>query len=112
MKTVPVELRNFKDLEELERWLRDRNNTTTVRFQQTDSIMDCDDYALEMQRKALEDGYIVSFEIIGASEYNQLFSYTLPPGQSLHAINLAIIGNSVYYIEPQTDEIILAAYMD
>lgn len=112
VRTAPVKLRNFEDLEELERWLRGRNNNTTVRFQQADMVLDCDDYALEMQRKALEDGYIMSFEIIGRSEYNELFKNTLPPGQSLHAINLAIIDNSVYYIEPQTDEIILAAYMD
>jgi hypothetical protein len=112
VKSVPVELRNFINLEELEKWLHDREDTNIVRFQQTDKVLDCDDFAFELQRKALEDGYITSFEIIGRSEYNELFKTTMPPEQSLHAINLAIIGNNVYYIEPQTDEIVLAAYMD
>lgn len=112
VKKVPVELRNFSDLEELEQWLEDKNNVTTVHFQSPDTIVDCDDYALELQYKALADGYIMSFEVIGEGEYNTLFKTPLPPSQCLHAINLAIIGNSVYYIEPQTDEVVLAAHLD
>ena len=112
VKRVPVELHNFSNLEELKQWLEGRKNVTTVRLQSPDTIVDCDDYAYELQQKALLDGYIVSFEIIGESEYNELFTTPLPPSQSLHAINLAIIGNSAYYIEPQTDEVVFAAYLD
>jgi len=112
VKRIPLELRNFSDLGELKQWLEDRKNVTTVRFQSPDTIVDCDDYALELQNKALADGYIVSFEIIGESEYNELFITPLPPSQSLHAINLTIIGNNAYYIEPQTDEIVFAAQLD
>lgn len=112
VKRVPAELRNFSDLEELKRWLEDRKNPTTVRFQSLDTIVDCDDYALELQHKALADGYIMSFEVIGESEYNALFKTPLPPTQSLHAINLVIIDNGAYYIEPQTDEIVFAAHLD
>jgi len=112
VKRVPVELGNFGDLEELTQWLEDRQNVTTFRFQSPDTIIDCDDYALELQHQALTDGYIMSFEIIEESEYNALFQTPLPPDQSLHAINLAIIGNDAYYIEPQTDEVILAAQLD
>ncbi len=112
VERVPVELRNFTDLEELSQWLKDKMNVTTVWFQSPETTIDCDDYALELQNKALADGYIVSFQIIGRSEYDSLFSTPLPPSQSLHAINLAIIGNSAYYIEPQTDEVVLAAQLD
>jgi len=109
---VPVELRNFNDLEELKQWLKDRKNVTTVRFQSPNTIVDCDDYALEMQHKALADGYLISLEIIDTSEYNGLFKNSELPLNSLHAINLAIIGNNAYYIEPQTDEVVFAAYLD
>ncbi len=112
IKKVPIELRNFSDLEELKKWLEDRKNITTIRFQSPDAIVDCDDYALELQHKALADGYIMSFEIIGESEYNVLFKTGLPPTQSLHAINLAIIDNGAYYIEPQTDEVVFVAQLD
>ena len=112
VKRVPVKLGNFRDLRELEQWLEDKRNVTTIRFQSPNVTVDCDDYALEMQQKALADGYIMSFEVIGRSEYNTLFKTELPPSQSLHAINLVIIGNDAYYIEPQTDEVLFAAYLD
>lgn len=112
IRHVPVELRNFTSLEELTQWLQDEYDLTTIRFQQGDTVIDCDDYAIEMQQKALTDGYIISFEIISIGEYNELFSTPLPEGQSLHAINLSIVGNSVYYIEPQTGEVVHAAYLD
>ena len=112
IKRVPVELRNFSDLEELKQWLKDRGNVTTVRFQSPGVTIDCDDYALDMQHKALADGYIMSFEVIGGSEYNALFNTSLPTSQTLHAINLAIINNSVYYVEPQTGEVAFAVHLD
>ncbi len=113
VKSVPITLRNFSNLEELKQWLGAVDtNTATIYFQSPDITVDCDDYASEMQRKALADGRIMSFEIISRSEYNTLFQGELPLGQSLHAINLAIIGNSAYYIEPQTGEIVFAAYLD
>ena len=110
---TPAELRNFNDLEELEQWLvAVDTNTTTVYFQLPDAPVDCDDYAQSLQSKALTNGYILSFEIISRSEYNVVFKSQLPSGQSLHAINLAIIGNSAYYIEPQTGEVAFAAHLD
>ncbi len=111
-KISPV-LRNYNDLNELDNWLEQVNlNTSTVYFQSTDFEVDCDDYALNLQRSALSDGYILSFEIIDREEYNKLFETKLPPGQNLHAINLAIINNRAYYIEPQTSEVVFAVYLD
>lgn len=113
VQRILTELRNFNDLEELKQWLVAMDtDRTTVYLQLPGAAVDCDDYALDLQHKALADGYIVSFEIIGRSEYNALFEIELPPSQSLHAINLAIIGNDAYYIEPQTDEIVFAARLD
>jgi len=110
---VPVELHNFSDIEELEQWLvAVDTNTTTVYFQLPDAPVDCDDYALALQSKALTNGYILSFEIISRSEYKAVFKSQLPSGQSLHAINLAMIGNSAYYIEPQTGEVAFAVHLD
>jgi len=54
----------------------------------------------------------MSFQVIGESEYNAFFKNPLPPSRSLHAVNLAIIDNSVYYIEPQTNEVAFVAYLD
>ena len=81
MKRVPEELGNFSDLEEPEQWLEDRKNVTTVRFQPSSVTIDCDDYALEMQQKALADGYIVSFEVIGESEYLAMIHTISSPKQ-------------------------------
>jgi len=99
---VSKELHYFESLDELEQWLSGVSIFAS----------DCDDFAIELQRKALKDGYIVSFEIIFPKEYNSLFKQKRLPSGIVHAINLTIIGNEVYYIEPQTHEIAFAAYLD
>ena len=112
VERVPVELKNFTSLEELEQWLARKMNVTTVYFQSLNTIVDCDDYALALQRKSLEDGYMMSFQIIEPDRYNDLFRINKMPPNTFHAINLVLIGNSAYYIEPQTGEIVFAAYLD
>ena len=108
---TPVELRNFDSLDELEQWLNNAN-IAVLRFQTTDTKMDCDDYALDLQQKAMSDGYIMSFEVIHPDEYNKLFETGKLPPNSLHAINSVVIGNNVYYIEPQTRETVFVAPLD
>ncbi|MDO8568238.1 MAG: hypothetical protein Q7R57_05930 [Dehalococcoidales bacterium] len=54
----------------------------------------------------------MSFQIIEPDKYNSLFEGAKIPLNTLHAINLAVIGNNVYYIEPQTGEVVLAAQLD
>jgi hypothetical protein len=113
VQTIPATPSHFSSLEELRQWLvAVDTKTTTIYFQYPEAMVDCDDYALDLQRQALADGYIISFEIIGRSEYNALFSTELSPTSSLHAINLAVIGNEAYYLEPQTGEIVLAIRLD
>jgi len=105
-------VRTLVEYVDLTQWLNDAMKVTTVRFQSPDDEIDCDDYALAMQNRALSDGYIVSFEVTGRSEYNMLFNTQLPQSQSLHAINSVIIGNNVYFIEPQTGEVTFAVHLD
>lgn len=112
VRRVPVELDNFNNLEELKRWMEGRKNVTTVRFQSADTPVDCDDYALELQQQALADGYVMSFQIIEPDKYNTLFEHSKLPINTLHAINLVLIGNTAHYIEPQTGEIVFAAHLD
>ena len=92
--------------------LEERNQTTKVHFQQYDTVVNCDDFAIELQTETLADGFLISFEITRGGEYNDLFCIPLPDEQLLHAINLSIIGNDVYYIKPQTGEIVHAAFLD
>ena len=113
VKRVPIELRSFSNLEELKQWLVEVGmNTTTIYFQSLNDTVDCDDYAIALQQKALADGYLISLEVTETSEYNRLFKNSELPPHSLHAINLAIIGDDAYYIEPQTGEIVFAVHLD
>ncbi len=101
VETVVIQpVRHFESLNELESWL---SGVIIV------SWGDCDDYALIMQELALSQGYIISFEVIYPDEYNPLFETQL---DKPHAMNLAVIGNEIYYIEPQTMEIVLRGYLD
>ena len=113
VERVPVGLHNYNSLEELKQWLVEvSTNTTTIYFEQPGATVDCDDFALALQRKALADGYMMSFQVIEPSKYNDLFKGSQIPPNTLHAINLAIIDNNAYYIEPQTYEVVFAAYLD
>lgn len=108
----PVYARNFNDLAELQRWLDEQKNVVTLYFQYPGDKVDCDDYASALQRAGLEDGYLVSFQIIDADKYNSLFKNSLIPVGSIHALNLAIAGNGAYLIEPQTGEVVFTAHID
>ena len=100
---TPIELRDFESLAELREWLGEGR---FILFGDTD----CDDYALYLQKTGLGDGYLINFEAILPDEYNGLFEKM--EISQLHAINLVIIDNAVYYIEPQTREIVLRGYLD
>ncbi|MFC2041100.1 PleD family two-component system response regulator [Chloroflexota bacterium] len=102
----PIKQSEFASLEELKKWLAEKSVTKSIFFfvtpdgtQASSNKYDCDDYALDLQRRALEDGYLMSASIIEKQ------------GQ-LHMINLATIGNEVYYIEPQTNEVWFYTYRD
>lgn len=87
----------FESLAELEAWLAQDETDTTLYIYGSGCILeyDCDDYAVALSRNALADGYSVSLQIEGN-----------------HMLNSTIIGNNVYFIEPQTDEVWLWGYRD
>ncbi len=98
-----AELREFASLEELEEWLAN-DNTDALRLifgdkegMRKDTNFDCDDYALGLQKAAEKDGFRLSVQIDTRKQ---------------HALNSAFIGNNVYFIEPQTDEVWFEAYRD
>ena len=115
---TPKPLRHFQNLDELEGWLGNigvldiRFDVVNEETGQRIKKFDCEDYAIRLQEKALRDGYIISFEVIRSAEYNALFKQKRVPNGAIHAINSVILGNEVYYIEPQTHEIVLVAYLD
>jgi hypothetical protein len=114
----PLTLRYFQDLGELERWLGEfelpdiASEVTSETTGQDVTNWDCDDYARKLQKDALQSGYMLSFEVIHADEYNALFKEGQIPDGTIHAINSVIIGNKVYYIEPKTGEIVFVANLD
>jgi len=102
----PIELREFTSLEELKTWLAEDDTDEYVYLwagedgvlRQSDKY-DCDDYALQLQRRAAKSGFLMSATIIEKQ------------GKP-HMINLANIGNDIYYIEPQTDQVWFHSHKD
>jgi len=90
---TPKELRNFSSVEELELFLaEDKTNEQEY----INSDFDCDDFALMLQRNALEKGYIMNCQTLFTT----------------HVLNMVIIDNEIYYVEPMTDEIIFLTHVD
>ena len=105
-KKVPQKFREFEDLAELTEWL-EKNSLPIVLIAAKDgridlinprstSQYDCDDYAEALQRKALEQGFLMSQQLIikGQIYGVKVSEYTEP-----HMGNLTVIGNDIYYIE-------------
>ena len=96
VKEVPRQLNYFASLEELQDWLKkDETDTPIASYPNSD----CDDYAYELQQRALKDGFIISTELDWKkSEY--------------HMLNSALIGKDIYFIEPQDDTVWLHTSRD
>ncbi len=111
---VPRKLRTFQDTRELERWL-EKNGVDHRLYlvEKTElSSYDCDDFARNLAKQAIEDGYYMWVQILHhpyrRHDNNQLLTR---PGEA-HAICSVFIGNDCYYVEPQTDEYWLAIVVD
>jgi hypothetical protein len=89
--------REFKSLDELKAWLAqdDTESTLYIFGAGCISTYDCDDFAVALERNALLDGYAVSIQI-----------------ENDHVLNSTIIGNEIYFIEPQSDEVWFWGYRD
>jgi hypothetical protein len=87
----------FGSVDELRVWLAldDTDSTLYIFGSGCIAEYDCDDYAIALVRNALADGYAVFLQIEGE-----------------HMLNSTIIGNEIYFIEPQTDEVWLWGYRD
>ena len=81
--------RYFSSTEELEVWLA---NDDTNQMEYSSDEFNCIDFALTLQQRALDSGYILSTEVLPVAA---------------HWVNIAVIGDGIYLIEPQDDRIIL-----
>lgn len=94
--SVVSNLREFHSEQELKDWLAvDRTDLNKY----VPNQFDCEDFARMLQGNALSSGYIVSIALTQQDS-------------QLHAINVALIGNKLYWIEPQTDQFSFWGYTD
>ena len=105
-KKLPQKFIEFKDLAELTEWLE--KNSLPIQItagedgridlvnSKSTSQYDCDDYAEALQIKALEQGFLMSQQLVlnGRVYGRRVSEYTKP-----HMGNLTMIGNNIYYIE-------------
>jgi len=114
---VPVEVekvvykhrdyRNFESLSEFTEWADGKIAVYIV----TGKEIDCDDYAMRLQRLAADDGYLISCQIVyNGKVYNQIVS----DSKTLHMGNLIVVSNNIYYVEPQPIDyrIVRLCYLD
>ena len=82
--------KEFESLDALKAWLAQDDTDHAIYIFGSGCLKnyDCDDYAVALVYNALQDGYSVSTEIVDD-----------------HMMNSTIIGNEIYLIEPQTDEV-------
>lgn len=96
-KEVPLELREFASEEELAEWLV-ADKTNEIPYMK--DIFECENFARSLMKHALNDGNYMSFQVLKNYTRPETNEFTEGP----HAINSTIIGNYVYFIDPQTDE--------
>jgi len=101
-----IELGEFTSVAELRAWLdEDDTDEHVYLVAGEDGVLrpsdkyDCDDYALQLQSRAAKSGFVMSVTIIEKQD-------------KPHMINLASIGNDIYYIEPQTDQVWFHSHKD
>ena len=94
---IPQPMRHFTTKAELKQWLR--NDDTDKMVYEAFGKVDCDEFAYALQARAYSSGYLISVE------------WTYVNGQ-LHVQNAALIGNEVYLIEPQNDNVTYFNYLD
>ena len=87
---------HFPNYHTLLNWLyEDRTDRETY----VENTFDCEDFAMRLQKEALEDGWIVSIQL---------------DTEKHHALNNAFVPNEnkIYFIEPQNDGLWLVGVMD
>ena len=113
IKEVPVKLRHFESVQELKDWFQqvDKRVTMASSGGVTELRGGCEDVAIDLQDKAMGDGYKMSIEVLGRDEYHKWYGEWLEKDR-LHAINSVIIGNEFWFIDFLADKVWLGAYLD
>ena len=88
-EVYPTEFRSFESQEQLGRWQAKHYLELQELGKQNKWV--CVDYALEMQKKAWLEGYLMSTETI-----------IYDGGKTGHMINSTIIGDDIIFLEPQS----------
>lgn len=105
-KKSSPKFREFEDLTELKGWLEEntlpivliagKDGKVDFRNSKSTSQYDCDDYAEDLQRKALEQGFLMSQHLLLKGK---IFGVKVTKITEPHMGNLTVIGNDIYYIE-------------
>ncbi len=96
-KEVPAELKQLESEDKLIEWLH-IDGTDELPYMK--DLFECENFARTLIRHAHKDGHHMSFQVVK--------NYTRPDTREFiegpHALNSTIIGNYIYFIDPQTDE--------
>ena len=95
--SIHTNLREFESPGALMSWAKEHLTNLWI---VGDQVADCDDYALRLQLEAYKDGYLLSVQVIkdGMLNGKNVSNYF-----ESHMGNLAVIGNEIYFIEPQPE---------
>jgi hypothetical protein len=117
---VYTSLEDWQSVEELRAFLDadDTESNVTIISQTGGQISftgQCEDFALQLRARAAAIGKNLEIIAINSTELNKWKSYfgnkSLSNGD-YHALNMAIIGNEIWYVEPQQDICWHAMYLD
>ena len=110
-KEVPVQFRRFDSERELAEFLEQDDTDRVIRFVGVADFnnYDCDDRAEALQIRALEQGFLMSQQLIIDGK---LYGVKVSDFTERHMGNLTVVGDDIYYIEPSTDEFCLVTALD
>ena len=113
---VPVMLKDWNSLEELEEFLaNDDTEERVILTAGNDGKINfsgqCEDSALQLRDRAMAINKHLSVIVLHPKEYEKWYGKQLKSNE-YHAICMARIGNEFWYIEPATDKHWLALYLD
>ncbi len=109
---VLTELRDFESTDELERWLAENHIDEAVMLYASGKEFDCDDYARRLIKDARADGYQLWFQVLLPNYRHPDTRERITKHDQAHAICSAIIGDKIFFIEPQTDVYWFVAEVD
>ena len=100
---IPPNYREFEDLATLEKWALSH----AIGLQMMKKAWwDCDDFAERFQQAAIRDGYWVSLAPVYLGDVWNKRVMVRNWSAPYHMGNMAMIRNDIYYIEPQTGQVV------